>query len=78
MAEVPPAAPTYSVEGVGGQGWPKTRVCPRFPYMDGCLSYRSATVMMNNETTTTMNNTATVIMNNETTTMMNNNKMTTR
>ena len=41
MAEVPPAAPTYSVEGVGGQGWPKTRVCPRIPYMDGCLSYRS-------------------------------------
>ena len=34
---------TYSVEGVGGQGWPKTRVCPRIPYMDGCLSYRSTT-----------------------------------
>ena len=32
---------TYSVEGVEGQGWPKTRVCPRNPYMDGCLSYRS-------------------------------------
>ena len=32
---------TYSVEGVGGQGWPKTRVCQRNPYMDGCLSYRS-------------------------------------